>query len=36
MIDKRIRHVATNLIDYINNHICPGIGLEEIVRASDH
>lgn len=36
MIDKRIRHVATNLIDYINNHICPGVGLEEIVRTSDH
>lgn len=36
MIDKRIRHVATNLIDYINDHICPGIGLEEIVRTSDH
>jgi len=36
MIDKRMRHVATNLIDYINDHICPGIGLEEIVRTSDH
>ncbi|MEH6578635.1 MAG: NAD(P)H-dependent oxidoreductase [Amphritea sp.] len=36
MIEKRVRHVATNLLDYINNHICPGIGLEDIVRSSDH
>lgn len=36
MIEKRVRHVATNLLDYINKHICPGIGLEEIVRSSDH
>jgi len=31
-IEKRIRKAATNLIDYIHNHICPKIALEEMVR----
>ena len=33
-IEKRIRSVATNLIDYIQGHICPRIALEEMVRGS--
>ncbi len=31
-VEKRIRSVATNLIDYIHGHICPRIALEEMVR----
>jgi len=31
-IEKRIRRVATNLIDYIRGYICPKIALEEMVR----
>jgi chromate reductase len=31
-IEKRIRNVAISLIDYIHNHICPKITLEEMVR----
>lgn len=31
-VEKRIRKAATNLIDYIHNHICPKIALEEMVR----
>jgi len=34
-IEKRIRGVATNLLDYIRGHICPRIALEEIVRKSE-
>lgn len=30
--EKRIRGVATNLIHYIENHICPRIALEAMVR----
>lgn len=30
-IEKRIRRVATNLIDYIEGSICPRIALEEII-----
>ena len=30
--EKRIRGVATNLIDYIEGAICPRIALEEAVR----
>jgi len=30
--EKRIRSVATNLLNYIHNHICPKIALEEMVR----
>ncbi len=32
VMDKRIRSVANNLIQYIRNHICPKIALEELVR----
>lgn len=32
-VEKRIRGVATNLIHYIHNHICPRIALEQIVRS---
>jgi FMN reductase len=31
-IEKRIRGVATNLIDYIHTNICPRVALEEMVR----
>lgn len=31
-IEKRIRSVAHNLIDYIHNNICPRFALEQIVR----
>ena len=31
-IEKRIRSVATNLIDYIHGSICPRIALEAMVR----
>ncbi len=33
-VEKRIRGVATNLLDYINNHICPQIALEAMVRTA--
>ncbi len=31
-VEKSIRSVATNLVDYIRKHICPGISFEEMVR----
>ncbi len=31
-IERKIRSVATNLLDYIRNHICPRVALEEMVR----
>jgi len=31
-IEKRIRGVATNLIDYVHQNICPRIALEQMVR----
>ena len=31
-IEKRIRRVATNLVDYIKGNICPKIALEALVR----
>ncbi len=31
-IEKRIRGVATNLLDYIEKNICPRIALEEMAR----
>ena len=31
-IEKRIRGGATNLINYIHNHICPKAALEDMVR----
>jgi len=34
-IEKRIRSVATNLIHYIENNICPRISLEAMVRNMD-
>lgn len=33
--EKRIRGVATNLIDYIRNNICPRITLEQMVRSGE-
>jgi chromate reductase len=33
-VEKRIRSVASNLIDYIHGNICPRIALEEIVRGT--
>lgn len=34
-IEKRIRSVARNLIDYIGQNLCPRIALEAMVRESD-
>jgi len=31
-IEKRIRGVSRNLIDYIHSHVCPHCALEEMVR----
>jgi hypothetical protein len=31
-IEKRIRGVATQLLDYINMNVCPRIALEAMVR----
>ena len=31
-IEKRIRGLATNLLDYIHDNICPRIALEQMVR----
>ena len=31
-VEQRIRGVATNLIDYIRDNICPRVALEQIVR----
>ena len=31
-VDQRIRSAGTNLVDYINNHICPRRALEDYVR----
>lgn len=33
-VEKRIRSVAANLIDYIHGNICPRMALEEIVRGT--
>ena len=32
-VEKRIRGVATNLLHYIHENICPRVALEEVVRA---
>lgn len=31
-IEKRVRGVATHLLDYIHNNICPKVALEQMVR----
>ncbi len=31
-VEQRIRGVATNLIDYIRDNICPRVALEQMVR----
>jgi len=31
-LEKRIRGVATNLVDFIHQHICPRVALEAMVR----
>ncbi|PYV86817.1 MAG: NADPH-dependent oxidoreductase [Acidobacteria bacterium] len=33
VVEKQIRSVATNLIDYIRGNICPRVALEAMVRA---
>ncbi len=33
-IERRIRSLATNLLDYIHDSICPKIALEQMVRAN--
>jgi FMN reductase len=32
-IEKRIRGLATNLLDYIHDNICPRVALEQMVRS---
>jgi FMN reductase len=32
-VEKRVRGVAKNLLDYIDNNICPRIALEQMVRS---
>ena len=34
-VEKRIRGLATNLVDYIRGSICPRIALEEAVRRGE-
>jgi len=34
-IEKRIRSVASNLVDYIRGNVCPRIALEQMVRERD-
>ncbi|HEX9652887.1 MAG TPA: NAD(P)H-dependent oxidoreductase [bacterium] len=31
-VEKRVRSVATNLMDYIKGYICPKVALEQLVR----
>ena len=33
-VEKRIRGVATNLIDYIHQNVCPRVALESMVRGA--
>jgi len=33
-IEKRTRGLATNLLDYIHNSVCPKVALEQMVRAN--
>jgi len=33
-VEKRIRSVASNLVDYIHGNICPRIALEQMVRGT--
>ena len=35
-VEKRIRRVATTLLDYIHGAVCPKIVLEAMVRGQDH
>ena len=35
-MEKRIRGVATNLIDYIQNTVCPRVALEQMVRTGSN
>ncbi|MCH7978912.1 MAG: NAD(P)H-dependent oxidoreductase [Acidobacteria bacterium] len=35
-MEKRIRGVATNLVDYIRNTVCPRVALEQMVRAGSN
>ncbi|MDH3252546.1 MAG: NADPH-dependent oxidoreductase, partial [Ignavibacteria bacterium] len=32
VLEKRIKSVATTLLDYIKKHICPQLTIEEMVR----
>ena len=34
-IEKRVRGLATNLVDYIHGSICPRVALEEAVRRGE-
>ena len=34
-MEKRIRNVATNLLDYIRGYICPKVALEEMARKGE-
>lgn len=34
-VEKRVRGLATTLIDYIRSHICPRVALEQMVREDE-
>ncbi len=34
-VEKRIRSVATHLLDYIHDHVCPRVALEQMVRKDE-
>jgi len=35
-VEKRVRRTATSLIDYIHNHVCPKLALEQMIREKEH
>ncbi len=34
-VERRVRGVATSLVDYIEGHVCPKLALEEMARGGD-
>lgn len=34
-VERRVRGVATSLIDYLERHVCPRVALEEMARVGD-
>ncbi len=31
-VEKHVRRVASTVLDYLNNHVCPKITLERVLR----